>query len=207
MALLLPSDHFALRDGAALKDVRCEDCGDEYVYVMQRTYTGAAVSITGLLREDAEETARNRADAGITRLLEADCDGVPCPSCGYVQQQMVRKVRREHLGWLSIAALGIVFLGGALLFGSFAARRWTLPEPLRAIVPFGWTVLWCGVGLFPLRRVLAAMRDPNDLEARRDRAAKARERTMSLEEFLRLQSEQPQWDSLLPDDPARVRDV
>jgi hypothetical protein len=79
----------ASRSGNVLKPASCENCGQQYEYVLTRT-----VDETGL---GSAEAVGRRADAALERTLSEDCDPIPCPACGWYQAGMVRRLRRHTL--------------------------------------------------------------------------------------------------------------
>jgi hypothetical protein len=86
----------ATRSGSVTKAVRCENCTLSYEYEMRRTVT---------LRGEATRDALAReAEWRLQKQLAQECDLVPCPSCGWYQQHMVERMRRQALrhvpGWV-----------------------------------------------------------------------------------------------------------
>jgi hypothetical protein len=106
----------ATAEGAAVKEVECELCGFHYVYRLQRTAEGIA---TRLFLTDQDATAQ-KAHAKLQRMLEEDCDPVPCPTCGWYQAAMVLHIRRQRYHRLLRA--GPVLLLTALGLGAGPAR-------------------------------------------------------------------------------------
>jgi hypothetical protein len=77
----------AVRSGALLKHVPCENCGTEYVYVLRDTIMARA--------QASQEEVDRRAEATLRKKLEEGCEPVPCPACGWYQAHMVAHARRN----------------------------------------------------------------------------------------------------------------
>jgi hypothetical protein len=73
-------DYTSTMSGAVLKLVRCEHCGTEYVYKMQRMATGEGTSFLFLDNHGAADRAAARAEETLQRKLERGVDLVPCPT-------------------------------------------------------------------------------------------------------------------------------
>ena len=76
------------RSGAVCKTVVCESCQWRYDYEMHRTEKLAKLSSAKSLEQAAE--------AKLQAMLEEECDAVPCPSCGWYQQNMVLRMRQDY---------------------------------------------------------------------------------------------------------------
>src|SRR5262245_20606293 len=85
--------------GRAVKEVKCEHCGGEFVYLMERKVGGVATSWFPVRDgQKAKEQSEAMALLSLHLTLAEDCDPVPCLNCGWYQKEMVRKIREEHLG-------------------------------------------------------------------------------------------------------------
>lgn len=175
------------------KEVACEQCGFEYVYIMQRSGQGAGTSMLFLDNTGAQDRASERARQEVLYKLEQSCDPVPCPSCGWYQQQMVVRARTLRYRWLTNAAI-LVFLFAAfsLLFAvGFTCLQGDKTEFLAL---FGvWAVfglLASVVVLCPILQWRLSRRyDPNSQDVEK-RKQLGQERAIGKEEFLKIMREQ-----------------
>lgn len=85
-----------LTQGQRVKDVQCEKCQTQFAYVLQRDATGSA---TGIIFSQRNVNATRRASVAAERMLDKELsrkeDLVPCPVCGWVNEDMIRKYRKE----------------------------------------------------------------------------------------------------------------
>jgi hypothetical protein len=88
--------------GEVARHVTCERCGARFDYRLARSAAIDTVPLPSLVRR-AEEICRER----LARRLAKDVEPVACPSCGWMQSEMVDELRRRCVGGLR--ALGIVF--------------------------------------------------------------------------------------------------
>lgn len=131
------------------KQVHCESCGGDYVYMMQRQGSGSAFSPLGLANESAKRLAENSANNEARRLLH-EGDFVACPTCGWYQRHMILIHRRKQLR---------CFYFGLLVAVSIVIGLWATEQSHQFITNVLLTVvvsfaLW-GIGLF-------ISRNPND---------------------------------------------
>ena len=170
--------------GSVVKDVECESCRTEYVYLMERVGKGVGNSLYLLDNEGAERRAESAAHSALERKLQRECDVVPCPSCGHVQQQMVRRAKRNLHRWvvpvgIACLAIGLILV---MLEAYWISMRTVSKEPILLGLDVAWGLVVAGIGLVILRRILAALHDPNSPERRGERMAEAATRTMSKQE-------------------------
>src|SRR5438874_2630964 len=95
----------AAATGSIVRDVTCEKCGCAYHYRLVRRGEGHGHSPYHLNNRGAERRAHDRAQRRLAKMLARDVDPVPCPDCGWIQQEMVHEVRRRRLRWLNVVAL------------------------------------------------------------------------------------------------------
>jgi hypothetical protein len=100
--------------GCLPKRVRCEECDHKYYYVLQRSATGEGTNLLFIDKKGAQRRSVRNAKANLQQALSSECDPVPCPKCGWYQQDMVRRARQLHHRWLAQAALW-VFSAAAVL--------------------------------------------------------------------------------------------
>jgi hypothetical protein len=166
--------------GSIIKFLRCEQCGKAYAYEMLRGADG--------------ETFRS-ANMRLRSKLERSCDPVPCPDCGWYQQEMVHRLRMKHLAWLQLIAQALVLISIAVLvvLMSIAVDLLENPGERRSdiwyLLPWvGWVVTLAAAGaLFILRKVLCDEYDPNDesVEVRKRQGRARALGRISLEEIQR----------------------
>ena len=138
--------------GRVWKNVRCEHCQCDYVYVMSRTSTGTGHSSYFLDNEGARRRADEAAAENLGGALHSDFEIVACPDCGRYQPYMVRRLRWRRWGWACICgwiALAIAIAGAWI--GSEMA--WPRPKPGFVRQLFSgpvMVVLGLAIGLFTL---------------------------------------------------------
>jgi len=119
--------------GSITKQVKCDSCGHDYKYEMSR-----AVPIRPPIDRAAKDAGRDNgvaaslAQQNLTKMLETNCDLVPCPQCGALTREMVAEEVRQRkmaLKWMGGGALmlalsaGPIYLGiGFILHREFATR-------------------------------------------------------------------------------------
>jgi hypothetical protein len=149
--------------GETIKHVECERCAFKYAYRLRRTAEGKA---TSFIIPD-KNAAVNKAEEQLKRMLEGDCDPVPCPTCGWYQRSMVRRVKHQsYRGMVRIGQILLVLsvivgiMGGlvALLGRDFVDPRWP-----SASVLYGLAGVALALGIcLPVTKVLLAwLHDPN----------------------------------------------
>jgi hypothetical protein len=188
---------------STLKEVRCENCSTEYVYLMEREGTGDGVSMYGLNEQGASHNARSGARESLKSALENDFDPVPCPACGHYQRYMFPKLMDGK--WAGLQALLLVVLMGGCLTAAIAlyctAAYLLGPNDydFRNMVT-AWSALLAlgavGLGLSLVRRSKIRHFDPN-LEEQQARLTIAQSRAVTRAEFERVRQErQPRskWD-------------
>jgi hypothetical protein len=98
LRVIVEQRNWVVRSGAVVKEVRCEDCGGEYVYLMKRTASSGGFN--------SKETSARMADLRLEPILKKEFDVVPCPSCGWYQEAMVLRAKQQAakdrylLGWI-----------------------------------------------------------------------------------------------------------
>jgi hypothetical protein len=110
----------AARIGARTKYVHCEQCGTPYEYRCIRRAVGTGSATYGIGKERAQRKAAERAESLLEKRLLKGIDPVPCPSCGWVQREMVDELNRRQYRWMSwvgwtVVGLALAAAGCALL--------------------------------------------------------------------------------------------
>lgn len=95
--------------GAVWKEVLCQHCGTEFVYLLERQASGEGSSPFWLDNKGAEHRAEERATRKLAERLAADSDPVACPECGRYQAEMVALLKREKWRWALYLGVFIVF--------------------------------------------------------------------------------------------------
>lgn len=154
-------------EGRTPKFVRCEDCGNDYVYMLERSVTAQGSTLLGdeaSLRAQLEGEARNK----LERVLAMECDPIPCPICGHIQKYMYREARRQRWLWSRLISrwclvLTPVFCLLALLGRSYHHKFETNGSfTVMALLYVLSATTIAGAILLPLVRWISnAMYDPN----------------------------------------------
>jgi hypothetical protein len=103
------TQYTATVQGRRLKNVACENCSTEYVYVIEREAVSASTSMYGL--NNTGVAAATAAGETLSAVLENDFDPVPCPACGHYQRYMFPKVLGNTGLWARVGMLVAVFIG------------------------------------------------------------------------------------------------
>jgi hypothetical protein len=111
MVIPVGMDYTATVQGSAIKLVQCEQCQQEYLYQMTRSAFGESRSVLFLNMEGAKDRAANKAQELLRQKLEKTCDPVPCPACGWYQQNMVARARYLRYKWMSTLAIAMLPIG------------------------------------------------------------------------------------------------
>src|SRR5256885_9075302 len=85
----------AAASGCIIKEVVCEQCQLRYYYQMTRFAVGSGIAPYGMGEVAAEANAQHQAQMCLRETLESDCEAVPCPGCGRVQQHAIDYIRRQ----------------------------------------------------------------------------------------------------------------
>jgi hypothetical protein len=164
--------------GSALKPTRCEQCGQEYTYLVTRSAQGEGSAPFFTDTDVALDHSSAVAEALLHQALESAFDPAPCPSCGWLQSYMVpvaKRYRYHHLRGLAKVCLfagAVALLMVALITSGFQPQP-DLPLPLFLLLCAGWVVAVVGLLAAPAcliaKWVLTRRYDPNseDEEARK----------------------------------------
>jgi len=159
-------DFSAITAGATWQNVQCEKCKKHYHYPLVREAKASVRAAYGIRQGAAEERAAKTAQYKLMKLLEQGVEIVPCPSCGWVQQDMIREARRRTARWLIYLA-ALCFIAGLALamyplgeLLSVTDPEVTPAEKTRAIV--GLLIgTGAAVALLIVRRMLQSTVNPN----------------------------------------------
>lgn len=158
--------------GSGLKRASCENCQKEYAYFIKRTAVG--VRSVWLSKRAARDGAETNAITSLQKAFEKGCEPVPCPHCGWYQDNMVRLVRSRHRSWMNTLAIGlfVVFVAcsalAALVYSNALGQRNGPPPWSPLVIAVASLALAVSIGLVIGRRHLARQLDPNadDVEER-----------------------------------------
>jgi hypothetical protein len=178
--LLMLSASRVRYSGETAVAVHCENCRRKYYYRLKRSARAEATS-----KDQARLIAKQR----LCRKLDGDIDPVPCPSCGWLQEEMVPLLRTPRLRWmqhLGIATLviGAIFCIPLFLYFDPTTRPADKPSLPLAVVS-GSLVVWGGLSMLTMlgmRSYLNARYDPNDPETEEERIKEGRRRSLTREE-------------------------
>ena len=150
LEVLLPK-HVAAVQGAVWKFVSCAHCQQRYAYLLELEATGEDYDLLFLDQEGSAERARVKAEQNLLQKSRNIVLAVPCPTCGFYQDDMSRRLKEEALiNPLQIA--GVVIAALSLV-------------PLAFGIPYIWvlTIVLAvtGLTLVTWGYVLAFRFDPN----------------------------------------------
>lgn len=145
--MLIPTGvtYLATVQDVVWKIVPCERCGETYGYRLEVTASGAGSSFLFLNTEGAQGNAAAEAIANLHRKAERAVVPVPCPVCGWYQQNMVQALRRQKSHWTQlVGALVLGLAGGLLLLDELGG--WALPAAVAAtgvaLLVTGFVLIW-----------------------------------------------------------------
>ena len=99
-------------NGRIIKEVNCQSCRRKYHYDHHVEVEGHDVSLLFLDNQGAQVRATTKAEKELRRQLRLP-KAVPCPHCGYYQQEMLDVARAERL---ADGPLGFIMTIGSLAF-------------------------------------------------------------------------------------------
>ena len=158
--------HIASARGAVWKLVSCEHCHKRYAYLLDLEAIGEAHNLLFLDEKEAVERARIQAEHNLLQKTRNCVLPVPCPNCGFYQEEMSRQLKEE--AWTNrfqVVGAGITVLSFVPLAFDIALI-WALTLVLAAV---GFMLLAYGY-------VVAFRFDPNagDAELRKASGAGTR---------------------------------
>jgi len=151
--------HVAAVQGAVWKFVCCAHCQQRYAYLLELEATGEDHDLFFLDGEGSAERARAAAEQNLLQQSRNVVVPVPCPNCGFYQEDMAR-ILKEEKSINALQIVGGVIAGLSLVPLAFGIRYiWILTIVLAA----------AGLALLAYGYVLAFRFDPNagDPEARK----------------------------------------
>jgi len=141
----------AAAQGAVWKVVSCARCQQRYAYLLELEATGEDHDLLFLDGHGSAERARAQAEQNLLQKGRNVVLPVPCPNCGFYQDDMSRKLKEEvSINRLQIAGLVIAVLSLV---------------PLAFSIPYAWVLTLvlavAGVALLAYGYVVAFRFDPN----------------------------------------------
>src|SRR5688572_4805428 len=143
--------HVATVQGAVWKFVSCAHCQQRYAYLLELEATGEDHDLLFLDGEGSAQRARAQAEQNLAQKSRNVVLPVPCPNCGFYQEDMARMLKDE----VSINSLQIA--GAVIALLSLV--------PLAIGIPYIWVITLVlavtGLALLAWGYVLAFRFDPN----------------------------------------------
>jgi hypothetical protein len=138
LLLLSMSKNRALVKGDREKTAHCEECGEDYTYIVTRQAMGEDKTLFSWTEEASLIKAQREAEKNLQAKLEKENDAAPCPHCGWVQQKMIADVRKQsYLGLksfgdlaLTVTIFGFVIIPFILLVIWIACRESCNPQSM-----------------------------------------------------------------------------
>lgn len=97
--------------GAVWKFVSCAHCQQRYAYLLELEATGEDHDLLFVDGEKSAERARAQAEQNLLLKSRNVVLPVPCPNCGFYQDDMSRKLKEEvSINWLQIAGVVVAVL-------------------------------------------------------------------------------------------------
>jgi hypothetical protein len=91
--------------------VECDKCACEYFYLLTRIGVGAGTSSYGLNNASVARSAQKQSQRDLERRLTLEAELVPCPSCNWINKDLVRGFRRGRYRKMGVFAAGLGFAG------------------------------------------------------------------------------------------------
>ncbi|HEX5269649.1 MAG TPA: hypothetical protein VFW33_04135 [Gemmataceae bacterium] len=176
-------------EGSTAVTVRCEKCGQKYYYRLDCTAVGQCSAPYGFGVNGVRERAWKLAKRRLRDRVETELSAVPCPHCGWYQDEMVDLLRKRRSPgvekyWPVGVAFGLAGVIGplAIVFHEDALPVQTMPPVLGyALSACAALLLLAGLGSVLYRRHKGATFDPNDPEIERERIALGRSLAITAE--------------------------
>lgn len=152
-------------EGRVPKLVLCEQCGEQYVYLLKRQAQGDGTSLLFLDNDGAQRRAEGQAQEALIDLINRAHDPIPCPQCGRIQTNMIPRAKRLHRPGMGQAGLICLIVAIIVLVMGFFVEvtdKYGEKAVLKSIFyasAAGMTVL--GFALIIRRKILVRRFDPN----------------------------------------------
>ncbi len=142
--------------GTRAKEVICEKCQFAYVYTITRHSTGALSSPTGKQYETVEHQ--------LEVLLHTSIDPVPCPSCGWMQTDMIPIAKATYRTWMNSVGGILLTASVAGMFLSLLTFAVSATQVGRAEIGVSVALLVGSLSLYASRAYLVLRFDPNAID-------------------------------------------
>ncbi|HLK57904.1 MAG TPA: hypothetical protein VKU00_15155 [Chthonomonadaceae bacterium] len=139
--------------GTRAKTVRCEKCQFDYVYEVTCKATGPLSSATGM----EHHTANHALDV----MLDNTIEPVPCPSCGWLQPDMVPVAKARYKRWMiTVGSIALLTALLVMLLGLVALTDQNSPVGKWELI---WSalILMVSIGFYVGRAYQVSKFDPN----------------------------------------------
>jgi hypothetical protein len=177
--------------------VRCEKCEHKFYYKLVCKAFGRANLVPLADKEDARRTALGRAKQKLRELVQTQIAPVPCPECGWYQQNMVPLLRARQsprMNKYGLAGLLVGTLVAAVGFAITSAGGAPLRQAGGARLALGLGLLGLGAVVAVAGLLLILLRwfrsqtsyDPNDSKTVQERIALGRKLAIPKELYQEL---------------------
>jgi hypothetical protein len=162
--LLHGGDIEAKVEGRQLRAVTCEKCGTEFCYELTRVGVGHTPAHC-LSRYTASVRAQMAAERDLAERLGRDVDLVPCPSCKWVNHDLIARYRKsKYRGWTTVGVipLAVGAVTSLCQWGSFEPTFSRRASDLAAeIATIELVSILVSLGVFLLQWALRRRISPN----------------------------------------------
>jgi hypothetical protein len=107
----ISAKHVATVQGTVWKFVSCAHCQQPYAYLLDLEASGESHDLLFMDGKDAAEQAQAKAEENFARKGRNVELPIPCPNCGFFQDDMSRKLKEDaSINWLQITGVVIAVL-------------------------------------------------------------------------------------------------
>jgi hypothetical protein len=99
--------------GARIVSIQCDKCGCEYFYELARIGVGTASAPYGAGQDAAARKSQETSQRDLDARLSYEAELVPCPKCGWINEDLIRGYRLGRLRQVGTWAIGIAIVGSA----------------------------------------------------------------------------------------------
>lgn len=202
MRIPLGRDHNVSLSGFDYRTVHCEECGEDYVYILDREGHGNSFNPMYLNSKGAEAEAHRQAEQNLQHMLKNEIDPVPCPSCGHFQANMIPVAQQLRHSWMTGLAVIMMLVFAISIITALNAEQRSKRE-IAAVI--SGVCLVITVGALVLQKILRQSYNPNHLaisqrlELARQRAASQAEQAESGLQRLEIQLDKDHLRKALSD--------
>lgn len=155
--------------GRTFRDAHCQKCGTDYRYVLSCKAEATAWSFILSPTDKAEEVAVKESTEDLSEQLREEVAPVPCPQCGWLQADMVQKLRDGSGAVVALVGLLACLAGviGLLAVALMAYANWlrlqqATADQMRLTAVVSVCLLLGGVGLIYFSHWRANRWNPNE---------------------------------------------